>query len=332
MTRKTPRHPAAPATGTSQAETDDAVAQEAGKSRTVGRRGLLTRGGAMVAVGAGAAVAATARPAAAATGDTVIQGTVNNVGSNAPATEIQATNGSAPTPTVILTNLGTPATGQASPPLRITPAGSGLTLPSANTVGGDIVATNDGNLWFTHAVPSVGTFPAIVHTDGNSNSFVPLSGPVRILDTRTSAGRAHVLDPSGKFDSAGRLIKGQTIHIDLTSLVAFGDAMSGNLTVTGSLGAGFLTLWSGAIALPNASSINYVKGQTIANLTSSGIFTFGSKSDAIAIACTNSNTHVILDVGGFFVADFGQVNPANVASSMHASSRAARISRAYVRP
>ena len=332
MKRKIPQHFSDPAADTSEAETDGAP--QAGESRAVGRRGLLTRGGAMVvgAVGAGVAVTATAAPANAASGDPVTQGAVNNVGANVAATEIQATNGNAPTPTVILTNLGTPATGQASPPLRVTPAGSGLNTPATNTVGGDIVATNDGNLWFTHAIPNVGNFAAPVHTDANSNSFVPLAGPVRILDTRSSAGRSHVLDPSGKFDSAGRLLSGKTIHIDLTSLVAFGDAMSANLTVTGSLASGFLTLWSGAIALPNASSINYVKAQTIANLTSSGIHAVNTTTDTIAIACTNGATHVILDVGGFHVADIGQVNPAFLSASMRMGSRAQRISQAHARP
>jgi hypothetical protein len=141
-----------------------------------------------------------------------------------------------------------------------------------------------------------------------------------------------VLDPAGKFDSAGRLLTGKAIHIDLTSLVAFGDALTANLTVTGSLASGFLTLWSGAIALPNASSINYVKAQTIANLTSSGIHAFNSTTDTIAIACTNGTTHVILDVAGFYVGDIGQVNPANVAAAMHMGSRAQRISQAHARP
>jgi hypothetical protein len=282
------------------------------------------------AAAAGVAVAATSSPASAATGSAVTQGAVNSVGTDQPATEIDATNNATATPTLILSNSGSPASGEATPPLRITPAASALVSPSSSTAGGDIVATGDGNLWFTHAVPGVGTFPAIVHTDANSNSFGALSAPVRVLDTRTTAGRANILDASGNLDSAGRLMAGHTIHINLTSLVAFGDAVTANLTVTGGLGAGFLTMWSGAVALPNASSINYTKGQTIANLSTVGIAPFKTVTDTVAIACTNQNTHVILDVTGFFVGDLAQINPANLAAAVRSSSatRAQNIMRA----
>jgi hypothetical protein len=333
--RKTPQRPADSAGDTSLTATDGAApeSQDAGEPRAVRRRALLTRGGAVVAgaVGAGVAVAAAAAPASAAPGDPVLQGQANAVGTNVPATEIQAisNNASAPTPTVVVTNTGSPAAGEASPPLRITPAASGLDSPAANTAGGDMVATNDGNLWFTHAVPNVGTFPAAVHTDANSNSFAPLAGPYRILDTRTSAGRSHVLDPTGKFDSTGRLLAGKIIHIDLSLLVTFGDAVTSNLTVTKPASGGYLTLWSGAGATrPTASSINFVAGQTIANLTVSGIAAYSStKTDTIAIYASVT-THVILDVAGFNVGYFAQVNPAYAAASMRTATRAQRISQA----
>ena len=329
--RRTPKH--------SAQQVDGATGQDTGESRTLGRRGLLTHGGAMVvgAAAAGAAVAATSSPASAATGGAVLQGTVNSVGTDQPATEIDATNNVPATPTLILSNTGSPgtdpATGlkMASPQLRINPAASTLVIPPTTTVGGDIVATGDGNLWFTHAFPAVGTipaavFPAIVHTDVNSNSFAPLLAPVRLLDSRNTAGRAHILDASGNLDSTGRLIAGHTIHIDLTSLVFFGDAVTANLTVTGPLGGGFLTIWSGTVALPNASSINYATGQTIANLSSVGIGEFKTSTttvtDTVAIHCADHNTHVILDVTGFFVREFVQITQANLLAAMRSPSTA----------
>jgi hypothetical protein len=325
--RKTPQRPA----GT---DTDGAVLepQEAGEHRAVGRRALLTGGGAVAAgaVGAGMAMVAAATPASAAVGDPVNQGVSNDAGTNVAATEITAANNSAPTPTLIVTNTGSPASGQASPALRITPAVSGLDSPAANTVGGDMVATNDGNLWFTHAIPGSGNVPAVVHTDANSNSFAPLVTPYRILDTRTSAGRAHVLDPSGKFDSAGRLIANQIIHIDLSLLVEYGDALTANLTVTGSTHSGFLTLWPGDTARPIASSVNYAEDQTIANLTTSGIAAYSStKTDTIAIYCSAGNTQVILDVVGFYVSDFAQVNSNYAGITANSVRRAQRISQAH---
>jgi hypothetical protein len=309
--------------------------QQGQEDGAVGRRSLLTRGGAVVAgvVGASAAGAAVAASANAAPGDPVLQGSVNSVGTNVAATQITATNAvTTPTPTVVLSNLGGDTTAQtASPSLRLTPAATGLFFPADATVGGDMVATNDGELWFTHAIPGVATFPAIVHTDFNSDSFVPLRAPLRILDTRTSAGRVHVLDPVGKFDSTGRLLGGKTIHIDLTSLVFFGVAVTSNLTVTQTVSAGFLTLWSGVGARPNASSINFAAGATLSNLTVSGIaeFTVGTVTitDTIAIFAAVT-TQVILDVAGFNVENIGQVNPAFTAPRLSPSARAQRARQA----
>src|SRR5258708_29028204 len=113
-------------------------------------------------------------------------------------------------------NRAGPGAGAGSLSLRLRSAATGLVFPASATVGGDMVATNDGELWFTHSIPVMGNppaiVPAIVHTDLNSNSFVPLAAPNRILDTRTSAGRASVLDKTGKFDSTGRLLARKTIH------------------------------------------------------------------------------------------------------------------------
>jgi hypothetical protein len=281
------------------------------EDRAATRRALLTRGGVVAAgvVGAGVAGATVAGRANAAAGDNVVLGNVNDAGTT--VTEITSNNA---TETVVLTNTGSPAAGEASPPLRIRPAASGLVNPpSSTTVGGDVVATNDGFLYFTHEFPQPPPalpliFAADVHTDATSNSFAPLSVPHRILDTRSN--RAHVINPSGAFDSAHRLIGGHTILIDLTSLVSFGDAVTANLTVLGPLTGGYLTLWSGAASRPNASSINFAKGAALSNLTVSALaqITFNSKtfSDVVGIFAS-ATTHVLLDVAGFTVASFGQV-------------------------
>ena len=283
-------------------------------------------------VGATAAGAAMSGRADAATGDNVVQGTLNNVGTGVPATEIAATNddtGSVVTPTVILTNDGGNATdGFASPPLRITPAGSGLVIPSESTVGGDLVATGDGELWFTHGT-SAGIFPATVHTDANSDSFVPLSTPYRILDTRSASLRTSILNASGNLNSSGQLLKGKTIHINLNlnDLVIFGEAVVANLTITAPASNGDVTVFPGG-SVPNASSINFVKGQTVANMSVSGIAEYSSTvTDSIAIT-TTATTHVILDIAGFFVANILQVSPSFTGASASGSASVSRAQQA----
>jgi hypothetical protein len=299
------------------------------EDRTATRRALLTRGGVVAAgvVGAGVAGAAIAGKANAAAGDPVLQGSVNNVGTNVAATEIDAANDpTTPTPTMILTNTGgNTTTGEASPTLRLTPAAANL-FPAGATAGGDLMATNDGDLWFTHnASPPI---PAPVHTEANSNTFVPLATPFRILDTRTTGGRAHVVDPSGKF-SGGKLLAGKTIHINLSSLVFFADAMTANLTVLGPTAGGYVTLWSGVGTRPNASSINFARGAALSNLTVSALaFNRTTFVSSIGIF-TTATTAVVLDVIGFSAPGFEFVNtgasgiaPAPRAAQIHAARQA----------
>lgn len=302
-----------------------------GEGRTVGRRALLTRGGVVAAgvVGAGVAGAAAAGTASAAAGEPVIQGALNDVGAGSAATEIRVGTSplTSPVPALVLTNDGGDAEfSEASPSLRLTP--NKHRNAARSLAGGDMVATSDGNLWFTHSVPGFRPSPAIVHTDANSNTFVPLTAPVRVLDTRSRGGRAHVIDPPGKFDSKGRLLAGKAIHVNLSALVDFADAMTANLTVTGPTASGWLLLWSGAVARPNASSINFAKGQALSNMTVSGVaFNTGSGVSSIAIY-TVVTTHVILDVAGFsapgleFVSSASRIAPATRAAQIHAARAA----------
>jgi hypothetical protein len=299
----------------------------------IGRRRLLTGGGVVMAGAVGAGVAtAVASPASAQAMTPVDMNTANNAGTNlAQPTELDAANNTAPAFILKNTGIDTSTTPNgAGPNLRLTP--SAETVPTASTAGGDLTTTTGGLLWFTHnfggSPPAV--FAAPVHTDATAISSVPLLAPRRMLDTRTSRGRANVLDPSGKFDSTGRLLAGKTIHINLTSLVSFGDGVTSNLTVTKPASAGFLVLWSGAVARPTASSINFVAGQTIANLTVSGLAEFSTTAtDTIAIFAS-ATTHVILDVGAFAVRDLGQVlvpfaSPAASARAQRARQALAKL-------
>jgi hypothetical protein len=301
------------------------------------RRALLTRGGVVAAgvVGAGVAAAAAAGPASAAVGDPVLQGDVNGGTTLTTPTELDAVINTAPT--FILNNTGVvPATSttpaEAGPTLRLTPS---TALVPASTVGGDLTATADGTLWFTTnfgTVASPAIFPAPVHTDVNANVYAPLAAPNRILDTRTVAGRAHIIKASGNLDSAGRLLKGHTIYIDLDSLVFFAEAVFANITVTGMAGSGFLTVWPGNVARPPTSTINFTT-VTIANFLVSGVATppttiSTTVVNAIAIYASQT-TQVILDVAGFSLPGF-EYAIAPLAGA-NAGARAARLQRAQAR-
>jgi len=314
-------------------ETSETGEQDEGRP-ALGRRALLTRGGVVAAgvAGAGAVAAAVAGPARAAAGDPVLQDTVNDAGTSATPTELDAANNT--TPAFILTNTGVDASttpSGAGPALRLTP--SAETVPTASTVGGDLTTTLGGALWFTHnfsttATPEIVSAP--VHTEATGNVYAALEAPHRVLDTRTAAGRANIVNAAGNLDSTGRLKAGKTIAINLDGLVFLAEAMFGNLTVTGAAARGYLTVWSGATARPAASSINFVPGATVANFVSSGVSEFSATILNVVAIFAEATTHVLLDVVGFTMPGF-EYSKVTVESPVARSSRLQRARQAMRR-
>jgi hypothetical protein len=314
------------------AEPSEEGQQDEGK-HPLGRRALLTRGGIVAAgvVGAGAVATAVAGPASAAAGDAVLQDTVNDAGTSATPTELDADNDT--TPAFILGNTGVDSTNDgAGPNLRLTPSTASGSEPTASTVGGDLTSTGTGafagTLWFTH---DFGGTPADivaapVHTEATANVYAPLPAPVRILDTRSASGRTNIVNASGNLNSAGQLEAGKTIYINLDSQVFFAETVLANVTVTTTEAAGFLTIWSGSGTRPTTSSINYVKSQTLCNFVACVVAEHSSTvANAIAIY-SNETTHVILDVAGYIMPGFEYAN--YTVGSANAAAKSARLQRA----
>lgn len=120
----------------------------------------------------------------------------------------------------------------------------------------------------------------------DSSSFAPLQ-PSRLLDTRTS----------------GTAVRAGT-ELDLTVTGRGGVPASGvgavvlNLTVTDPSTAGFVTAWPAGTPLPVASNINFVPGQTVANLV---IVKVGANGQ-VALFNSSGNTDLVADVVGWFPA------------------------------
>ncbi|HTZ22850.1 MAG TPA: hypothetical protein VMC83_02555 [Streptosporangiaceae bacterium] len=303
---------------------------------SLGRRALLTRGSVVAAgvVGAGAVATAVAGPASAQATTAVDMNTANDAGTNpAQPTELDADNDTAPAFILANTGIDTSNTG-AGPNLRLTPspaAGAALE-PTASTAGGDLTATADGELWFTHDFALVSPpvlFPAPVHTEATANVYAQLGTPTRILDTRSSAGRKNIVNASGSLDSAGRLLAGKTIYINLDSLVFYAEVLLANLTIVDPTTGGYLTLWSGDGALPDVSQINFAKSNpAIANFVSVNVAEHSSTvANAIAIHAAGT-TQVILDVFAFIMPGFEYAMYSLTPASTTSAKQAARLQRA----
>ena len=79
-------------------------------------------------------------------------------------------------------------------------------------------------------------------------------------------------------------------------------AVTGNLTVTGSTGAGYLSLGPTVSATPDASTLNFPKGDTRANNVTVRLGP-GGKLGAVYAGVAGTTAQVVFDVTGYFTPD-----------------------------
>ncbi|MFI7603566.1 NosD domain-containing protein [Micromonospora sp. NPDC049366] len=146
------------------------------------------------------------------------------------------------------------------------------------------VPVDNGQLWFGNE--SSGSVHVVADVQGfysaNGSGFRPLS-PTRVLDTRSGAGTP--MAPNGD------------LRLDLSDRLP-GDATAAilNVTVTQPTTAGVLTLYPDGAALPVASNLNFVAGQTIPNLVTVPVV-----RGKVALRNSSSGTtHVVADLAGYY--------------------------------
>jgi Protein of unknown function (DUF1501) len=113
--------------------------------------------------------------------------------------------------------------------------------------------------------------------------------PTRKLDTREGNGAPQAAFAAGIEQTVYVLGAGGVPPRDVTAVVM-------NVTVTDPTAAGFVTVWPTGEAKPNASSLNFVAGQTVPNLVMSKVGANGR----ISMAISDGSAHMIADVVGYF--------------------------------
>jgi hypothetical protein len=260
------------------------------------RRRLLRGAGTLAAgvAGAGVAGAVAATPARAAQGTT----TFTTHDPSGAAVELNNT----------FEELGG---GGGGPALRLVPRGDFL---YRETQAGSIGADRTGTPWVSVQYPDQSTNSHRILTDLNSNTTVPIT-PTRVVDTRTAATRTRILNAS-VLDSAGRLPRNQTMHVNLSDFAFFPDAVLLNATVAGQTTAGYLTVFAWLSGRPGISSLNYSANQILSNLVFTGSGDDSGQNVTAAVSVfTSQLTHVVLDVVGFVVS-VGAVNPAVIPGAL----------------
>lgn len=149
-----------------------------------------------------------------------------------------------------------------------------------------------------HAHNAIGDGPeSAAASTAPSVPYVPIV-PTRYFESRTPAqGGGGTFD--GAYAGAGSLPAGTPVPVEIAgrgSVPADAVAVALNVTVTGSSGGGYLTVYPEGVAAPLASNLNFGPGQVVANMVVTKVGTDG-KIDLRAIG---GNTPVIVDVVGYY--------------------------------
>jgi hypothetical protein len=137
----------------------------------------------------------------------------------------------------------------------------------------------------------------VVDVNGSVPGSVPSISsilPQRILETRSGPGDRTA---DHRYEAIGALTGGTSIELPVAGRGGVPpDARSAvlNLTVTQPAAAGYITAFPCDGAPPNASNVNYVAGQTVAN----GVVTKLSPGGSVCLF-TSATTHLVVDVNGY---------------------------------
>lgn len=137
-----------------------------------------------------------------------------------------------------------------------------------------------------------------------SDSYVELSPPCRIVDTRPGGIQPGIVasSTSRDFQITGA-VPGSTCAIPNTAR-----AVSLNLTVVGPTQGGFVSLFPSNAAFPGVSTINFQAGEPalangalVALKFAGGVAVEPSLRGVYGIASGSATTHLLIDVTGYFI-------------------------------
>ena len=182
-------------------------------------------------------------------------------------------------------------------PIQIDPGRNAV--PSSGTwATGSVVMTTSGELWFCAMGGSPGQWRLLTSLAA-AGAYVPIT-PARVYDSRTPqpSGGALLLAGTDRVISVRDARDLNTGGVVTANIVPAGSkAITVNVTITETTGVGYIALVPGVTPTFNASSINWDRaGQTLAN----GLTLPIDAARNLRAFCRNGNTHLIIDVTGYF--------------------------------
>ena len=160
------------------------------------------------------------------------------------------------------------------------------------TVGHHLVLATQADTLTPNGLAWVTQQPSAAPPLGIASTFHSTT-PTRLLDTQAGTGLV----------KAGAVPGGGTIPLQIGGAAGIPStgvtAVVLNVTVTGTTGAGHLTVWGDATKQPTTSNLNWDQaGQTISNLVTIPVPTDGELD-----FYTNNTTQVLADVQGYYTSD-----------------------------
>jgi hypothetical protein len=184
------------------------------------------------------------------------------------------------------------------------PSGTGVTQVTMTFPSGVTLAV--GHHWLLDLYPtdsSAGYVGAVVQYTLPTLSFVPIT-PVRVFDSRFSRFGGAIANGASRLVNVKDSINVSTGNVAVTNAIPQGArAISFTLTVTGTVGSGYLAILPGTSTTVTASTVNWsASGQTLA---AGGIVQLGSGSaerqvTLVAGGSAGSSTQAILDITGYY--------------------------------
>jgi len=186
---------------------------------------------------------------------------------------------------------------------------AGATVPNMviAKLGADgSIAVFNSEGWVDVAIDVVGWFPV-------SAGYGPLD-PARIVETRSVPGYTTI---DGQLQGIGAIGAGQTLSVLAAgrgSVPSTGvSAVALNVTAVEAGAESYLTVFPGGTAKPNASNLNFLGGQTIANMVIAKVGADGT----ISIYNNSGSVNVVVDVLGWFgsTSQLTSLSPARLVES-----------------
>lgn len=179
------------------------------------------------------------------------------------------------------------------------PAGGGTpNVSSLNFTAGTTVANAafvrlgvNGEITIRNSAGNTHVLVDVVGYGGASGSRLVNLNPARIKDTRSGVGGAGIAGP------------GITQNLQVTGaggVPAGATAVILNVTAVDPTATSFVTVWPAGLTRPTVSNINTSVGTTVPNLVVVRLPTSGGNTGQISIYNAAGNTHLLVDVLGYF--------------------------------